>query len=257
MNRQRFTARRFGTPTLCNVERSWYRPYVVILPFGCRPACYGNSSSLKLASCLHVSGVSPLTFGLHVHRDTACVELIQLGFVELLILWFVAQTGFFPHLIVAIAYNVQLISAVRIIRSRSETSPCDQFIVAITGNFHLVSAMHVIRSRSETSPCDQLIVAITGNLHLVSAMHVIRSCSETSPCDQFIVAINWNTELVSAVHIVGSCFKTLSLWPQAIRMYFPGCSNWTGCSQVAAWNVVLSSVVNICAASSDSCKSFT
>jgi len=29
-----------------------------------------------------------LTFGLHVHRDTACVELMELGFVELLIQYY-------------------------------------------------------------------------------------------------------------------------------------------------------------------------
>ena len=200
MNRRRFTAHRLGTPALCNVEWWWYRLYVLILSFGCRPAFYSNSSSLKLASCLHVSGVSPLTFGLHVHRDTACGELMELGFVELLILWFVAQTWFFPQLIAVITYNIQLISAMYIVRSCLETSPYDHFIAAITGSLWLVSAVHIIRPSSETSPCDHFIVAITGSLRLVSAVHIIRPSSETSPCDHFIVAITGSFRLVSAVH---------------------------------------------------------
>ena len=122
------------------------RTYTLILSFGCRPAFYGNPSSLKLASCLHVSGVSPLTFGLHVQRDTACTELMELGFVELLILWFEAQTWLFPQLIAVITDSMQLISVMHIVRSCPETSPCDHFIVAITGNLRFISAVHIIRS---------------------------------------------------------------------------------------------------------------
>lgn len=163
-------------------------------------------SSQKLASCLHVSGVSPLTFGLHVHRDTACAELMELGFVELLILWFVARTWFFPQLIAVITYNwCQQWSC-------PETSPYDHFIAAITGRLRLVSAVHIVRPSSVTSPCDHFVVAIAGNLQLISAIHIVRPSSEISPFDHFIVAITGNLQLISAMHIIRSCFQTSSLW---------------------------------------------
>jgi len=127
------------------------------------------------------------------------------------ILWFVAQTWFFPQLIAVITYNIQLISAMYMVRSCPETSPYNHLILAFTGNLQLVSTVH-LRPSSETSPCDHFIVAITGNLQLISTVH-LRPSSETSPCDHFIVAITGNLQLVSTLHLRPSSeIVTLTIW---------------------------------------------